>query len=229
MKRATLKKCFHDSDVMDVLEVSPNVGVTTGGTVVTLAGRNFVAPLDVLFGVNAASNVQVVSSTVITCTTPAMTATGRPNIAFQRYGMDYTGSTVVFEFAGEFGLTLIICAVAAEQFAMADLSAVTLVDPDGGPSSQISLSPLLIGIFGTNFIRSSVAMLRFGVDSVSYSWISVNHLTFNLSSGSPGEVRSLAYSFDGQHFSATYLYHFAGGENVDFKCSTMHFLIMVDD
>ena len=46
-----------------VTSVSPNNGPTTGGTVVTITGTNFVSGATVTFGAAAATNVVVVSST----------------------------------------------------------------------------------------------------------------------------------------------------------------------
>ena len=57
-----------------VSSVSPNSGSTAGGTAVTITGTNFAAGATVTFGVAAATNVVVVSSTSITATTPAGSA-----------------------------------------------------------------------------------------------------------------------------------------------------------
>jgi Domain of unknown function DUF11/IPT/TIG domain len=54
-----------------VMGVSPTSGFTVGGTVVTIAGTNFVSGDTVKFGANAGTNVTVNSSTNITVTTPA--------------------------------------------------------------------------------------------------------------------------------------------------------------
>lgn len=51
--------------------VTPNSGPAEGGTVVTLMGSNFKTGATVTFGGMAASNVNVISSNQITCTTPA--------------------------------------------------------------------------------------------------------------------------------------------------------------
>ena len=53
-----------------VTTVSPNRGPASGGTNVTIAGSNFKAGATVAFGGAVASNVTVVSSSQITCTTP---------------------------------------------------------------------------------------------------------------------------------------------------------------
>ncbi|HYL94985.1 MAG TPA: IPT/TIG domain-containing protein, partial [Terriglobales bacterium] len=57
-----------------VSSVSPTSGSTIGGTAVTVAGTNFSAGATVTFGGTAASNVNVVSGTSITATTPAHAA-----------------------------------------------------------------------------------------------------------------------------------------------------------
>ena len=57
-----------------VTSVSPNNGLTAGGTAVTITGANFASPATVTFGGTAATNVVVVNGTSITATTPAGTA-----------------------------------------------------------------------------------------------------------------------------------------------------------
>jgi hypothetical protein len=53
-----------------VTSVSPNTGTTTGGTRVTLAGKNFVSGARVTFNGAAATSVVVASATQITASTP---------------------------------------------------------------------------------------------------------------------------------------------------------------
>jgi hypothetical protein len=57
-----------------VTSVSPNNGLVTGGTQVTITGRDFVTGAVVTFGGTEATNVVVVNSGTITATTPAHTA-----------------------------------------------------------------------------------------------------------------------------------------------------------
>ena len=52
-----------------ITSVDPISGISTGGTNVAITGTNYVAPVTVTFGGTAATNVQVVSPTRITCTT----------------------------------------------------------------------------------------------------------------------------------------------------------------
>jgi hypothetical protein len=51
--------------------VSPSAGATTGGTFLTLTGANFVSGATVTIGNDACQNVQWVSSTSLTCRSPA--------------------------------------------------------------------------------------------------------------------------------------------------------------
>lgn len=57
-----------------VTSVTPNNGLTTGGTSVTITGTGFTGATGVKFGTNAGTNVTVVSPTQITATSPAGTA-----------------------------------------------------------------------------------------------------------------------------------------------------------
>lgn len=54
--------------------ISPTSGDTTGGTVITVAGSNFVSGATVSFGGSAASNVSFVNSSLLKVTTPAHAA-----------------------------------------------------------------------------------------------------------------------------------------------------------
>jgi hypothetical protein len=59
---------------LSVTSVSPTSGGSAGGTKVTIAGSGFQSGATVAFGGNAATNVNVVSTTSITATTPAHAA-----------------------------------------------------------------------------------------------------------------------------------------------------------
>jgi hypothetical protein len=54
-----------------VTTVSPNQGHTTGGTIVTITGTNFIGTTAVRFGVNDATTFTINSATQITATSPA--------------------------------------------------------------------------------------------------------------------------------------------------------------
>jgi len=86
-----------------VAAISPVSGPTTGGTSVTITGTGFLAGANVTLGGTAATNVNVVSSTSITATTPAHTA-GAVNVVVTNTdgqsgtlsgGFTYTSSSVI--------------------------------------------------------------------------------------------------------------------------------------
>ena len=80
MNGATLASAYSNTatvlipGVVNVTTVAPVSGSIAGGTAVTISGTNFVAGATVSFGGTAATNINVVSSTSITATTPAHAA-----------------------------------------------------------------------------------------------------------------------------------------------------------
>jgi hypothetical protein len=80
-----------------VSSISPNGGPPAGGTAVTIAGTNFVAPATVTIGGTAATGVAVTSPTTITATTPAHAA-GIVDVAVQTNTMAATFTNGFFYF-----------------------------------------------------------------------------------------------------------------------------------
>jgi hypothetical protein len=80
-----------------VSSVSPNGGPPAGGTAVTIAGTNFVAPATVTIGGTPATGVGVTSPTTITATTPAHAA-GIVDVAVQTNTMTATFTNGFFYF-----------------------------------------------------------------------------------------------------------------------------------
>ena len=79
-----------------ITSLSASSGTYAGGTSVTIGGTlfgstDYVQPLQVLFGNNHATSVTLVSSTEITCVTPAMSGPGVVNITI----INQDGQTVV--------------------------------------------------------------------------------------------------------------------------------------
>ena len=71
---AVLNNAYTYLDVPTITSISPTVGAVTGGTAVTVNGTNFFQEATIFLGTNACNNLTVISSTVITCTTPANAA-----------------------------------------------------------------------------------------------------------------------------------------------------------
>lgn len=70
---ATTTFTYSANPAPTITTVSPNVGGTSGGTIITITGKNFVrtGTTAVAFGSTAGTNVRVVNDTTITVTTPA--------------------------------------------------------------------------------------------------------------------------------------------------------------
>ncbi len=78
----------------NITSISQLTGSTTGGTSVTITGTNFTGATSVTFGGSAATSIDVVNSTTITCITPAhsagavnviVTTIGGPSSAFSSF------------------------------------------------------------------------------------------------------------------------------------------------
>ena len=76
-----------------VSSVTPNTGTTSGGTSISIAGTGFLPNADVLIGGTPATQVSVVSATVITATAPA-NAAGAVSVTVTNYdGLSGTNAT----------------------------------------------------------------------------------------------------------------------------------------
>jgi len=71
------------------LEVGPAIGSASGGAAVSISGYNFQSGATVSFGGSSATNVTVVTSNIITCTTPAH-ASGTVDVAVTSGGTTST-------------------------------------------------------------------------------------------------------------------------------------------
>lgn len=132
--------------------VLPNSGAPAGGTNVTITGTNFANGATVTFGGNNATNVNVVSATSITCTTPAHAA---GQVAVTVKNPDNQAATLAngFTYANT-GVT------------------VTGVSPSTGPTS----GDTPVTITGTNFAPG--ATVTFGnVPAFNVKFVDANTIT----------------------------------------------------
>lgn len=79
---------------LSISSISPSTGSTAGGTVVTISGSGFVSGATVTFGGVAATNVNVMSSTTITATTPLGPATQQLVVDVMVTNPDGTSTTL---------------------------------------------------------------------------------------------------------------------------------------
>ena len=93
----TLTDAFTYHDPPDLISISPQEGPVAGGIQVTITGNEFtgVGTTSVIFGGAAAANVNIVSATTITCTTPAHIAGSVDVVISNPFGTDtlYNGFT----------------------------------------------------------------------------------------------------------------------------------------
>ncbi|HUB05898.1 MAG TPA: IPT/TIG domain-containing protein [Myxococcales bacterium] len=84
---ATCTGCFDYQSTIEVAQVSPGIGPTTGGTSVVVSGLGFDASTIVLFGPHALINAQLVSPTTIIGLTPPAALAGPVDVrAFNANG-----------------------------------------------------------------------------------------------------------------------------------------------
>jgi IPT/TIG domain len=144
-----------------VTGVSPNTGTTAGSTPVTITGTNFVSGATVKFGANSATSVVVVSSTSITCDTPAGSA-GAVNVSVTVSGLTGTLTN---------GYTYVATPT------------VTGVSP--GTGTTAGGTP--VTITGTNFVSGATVTFASG-SATSVVVVSGTSITAVTPSGSAGAV-----------------------------------------
>ena len=134
-----------------VSSVSPNSGSTNGGTSVTITGTNFSAGATVTFGGTAASNVNLVSSTSITATTPAHAA-GAVNVVVTNSGGPSGTLTNGFTYTTSTGnpITFVQVAAATPQGSFAAV-------PVGPLTKAQTAGNLNLVVVGWNDTTSSVS------------------------------------------------------------------------
>jgi hypothetical protein len=133
--------------------VSPTSGPTTGGTVITVTGANFVSGATINIGGTAATGVTFVSATQLRATTPAKAAGGyvvqvvNPNgqSANTPTGFTYTAST--------------------------SAPTATLVSPNSGPTT----GGTVITVTGTNFVSGATVNIG-GTAATGVTFVSSTRL-----------------------------------------------------
>lgn len=114
-----------------VTAVTPAIGKASGGTSVTITGRNFIADgagtIDVRFDGLLATSIVVVNRTTITCVTPAGMTVGSVDITVKNAQQTVTGTLF-------------------DAFQAYDIT-ITAIDPNHGPIS----GGTVITIYGVGF------------------------------------------------------------------------------
>jgi RHS repeat-associated protein len=140
-----------------VISISPNNGLASGGTSVTITGTNFISGATVKFGTTTATGVTFVSSTTLTATTPA--GSGTVNVVVTNPDTQ-TGTKT-------------------NGYTYNPAPTVTSVSPSSGPAS----GGTSVTITGTNFI--SGATVKFGTTTATgVTFVSSTSLTATTPAGS---------------------------------------------
>jgi hypothetical protein len=142
--------------------ISPTSGPTTGGTVITLTGTNFVAGSSVQVGGVAATAVTLVSTTQMRATTPAGTAGARTVQVTTPSGQS-AGLTSAFTYVAPATPT------------------ITSISPTSGPTAggtQITLT-------GTNFVSGATVRVG-GVAATGVTFTSATQLRATTPAGAAG-------------------------------------------
>lgn len=85
-----------------ISSLSPDQGLVTGGTIVTLAGSNVLGITDVRFGGVSATSLEVINSTALQVTTPAVAGTGLVDVEAIGNGSDIIVDGFDYVAAGQF-------------------------------------------------------------------------------------------------------------------------------
>jgi hypothetical protein len=184
---ATLQAAFNYSlgPAPTITNLSPIQGPSTGGTIVTITGTDFVAGAAVLFGGVASSNVTVVNATTIRATTP-MHAPGLVDIVVRN--PDNQTATFLRGFSFNPG------------------PVVTAASPSSGPTA----GGTSVTIDGTNF--SSGATVTFGtIAAASTTFVSSTQIVAVTASGGMGTVNITVRNPDGQTGSLVGGFNFLAG------------------
>jgi hypothetical protein len=131
--------------------ISPSSGTQAGGTTVTITGTNFFPNVTVYIGAAPATNVQVISSTQITATTPAGFL-GAANLLIINSDSSSVTATSAYYFTNDIGAL-----------------SVTGVDPATGPAA----GGTLVTISGTGF-QAGATVLFGGVASTSVNLLAAS-------------------------------------------------------
>lgn len=85
-----------------ISSLSPDTGLTNGGTTVTIAGANVLGVTSVTFGGVPGTNVQIVSPTALTVVTPSVASNGPVDVEVIGNGSDVIVDGFTFVFQGQF-------------------------------------------------------------------------------------------------------------------------------
>jgi hypothetical protein len=177
-----------------LLTIHPNRGVFSGGTVLTIEGRNFGGSTVVCrFGSSGAHKKYTVKATVqspdiLQCITPAHPA-GASILEVSNNGIDFTTSGNVFHFESALSVSAIF--------------------PQAGPEDGATM----VSVHGTNFKNTNHLSCMFGEVATKATWISSSHIEcIAPPANTPGNVHLEVSNNAGEYsFNGVSFYYFGRG------------------
>ena len=166
---------FYDPSLLNVAQVTPDMGTTLGGTAVTITGTSFQSGATVMFGGRAATDVVVVNATTITARTPARDWSGRVDVGVTNPG----GASATL--AGGF------------QYFSDPAPTLTGINPSSGSTS----GGTAITLTGTNFASGATVTLG-GSAATSVVLVGATSLTAVTPAHAAGQVDVVVRNPDGQ-------------------------------
>ncbi len=155
--------------------ITPNTGSVSGGTSATLTGANFIDGTQVTIGGEAALDIKVVDTTVITLTIPPNTPGLKDVVAYNKYG-SYTLKNAFLYYVDQSTPT------------------ITKIDPDEGSAAGGDN----IAVTGTNFMSGpNFKLLIGGNQATDVKVISPTKVTAKTPPGIPGKADVTVINDDG--------------------------------
>jgi len=150
-----------------VTSITPNTGLTSGGTAITdLAGTNFVTGATVKIGGVSATSVVFVSSTKLTCVTPASLTAGAKNVVVTNPDTQTSGASgnSLFTYTVFDPTTLVLSSYQRSYTTLpwngtASAGNSALYKENANPSIPALGTPALNGVSGAQYTRSGRASM----------------------------------------------------------------------
>jgi kynureninase len=192
--------------------LAPVSGRTTGGTVVTVTGTEFLAAAWCKFGTTATVSATVDTSTVLRCNSPAHSA-GPVDVEVSVNGVDFTEWRTSFYYYGT--RTAVVCDVRADHVAV--LPTLTSIDPTTGPIGGASAVTLL----GADFVGDFDPTCKFDTSRVAAT-VQTATVAVCLSPAHAAGAVTVAFSSNNADFTPTAAYIY---QRTSAVCATLPFLM----
>ena len=178
--------------------VSPTSGPTTGGTVITVTGTNFVSGATITVGGTPATGVTFVSATQLRANTPAKAAGGYAVQVVNPNGQSANTPTG-FTYTASSGLT----------------PSLSMISPSSGPTS----GGTTVLLSGGNFQQGATVRIG-GAAATNVVWTSATRMTAVTPAGTGGAKDVTVTNPGGQSVTARNVFNYTGGPTTQTSTAT---------